>query len=195
MSNKPGFTKRNETSKWSAHATVEKWTADQVTEATKILGHEPCGDEISRLFLPTEVLQIPENLLTTAGLNRLTARFIGAAGQAADNTHTRLGVGDDNTTATAGQTDLVAASGSTHRQFKTMDATYPTQANGVMTFKSTFASGEGNFVWNEWGVDVSNSSASDGTTVGDVLINRKVASLGTKVSGAVWALTVTITIS
>lgn len=192
---KPGFERRSEGLRWSAHAAVEKWTPEQVASVRKMLGYEPSTEDLERFYVP-EVTEAGGNLLTTAGLNRLTARFIGVSVQAADNTHTRLGVGNDTTAASVGQTDLQAASGAANRQYKTMDATYPTQANGVLTFKSTFASGEANFVWNEWGIDIKDSgSAADGTTVNDVLINRKVASLGTKVSGAVWALTVTITIS
>lgn len=136
-------------------------------------------------------------MLTTAGLNRLTSLLIAGGGQAITNTSARIGFGDDNTAASVGQTDLVAASGSTHRFFSVMDATYPQQANGVLTVKTTVGSADGNFTagWQEWGIDVGTPSVSNGTTVNALLVNRKVASLGTKASGASWAFTGTVTIS
>ena len=91
-----------------------------------------------------------------------------------------------------GQTDLQAAAGSANRQFKVMDATYPSASGGVVTARSTFATGEANFVWNEWGLDIGTPTVTDGTTVNAVLLNRKVESLGTKVSGS-WVLTVSVT--
>ena len=75
-----------------------------------------------------------------------------------------------------------------------MDATFPTTSNGVITFKSTYASGEANFVWNEWCVDIGTPTVTDGTTVNALMLNRKVASLGTKASGS-WVLTATITLA
>jgi hypothetical protein len=132
--------------------------------------------------------------LTTAGLTRLASLLIAGGGQGATNTSARIGVGDTSTAATIADTDLAAASGSTHRYFQPMDATFPSASAGVITFKSTFATGDGNFAWAEWGIDIGTPTVSGGTTVAATLLNRKVASLGTKVSGA-WALTATITLS
>jgi hypothetical protein len=66
-----------------------------------------------------------------------------------------------------------------------LDATYPQRATNVLTFKSTFATGEANFAWQEIGVF--NAAAA-----GDMLC-RVVQSLGTKSSGS-WALTHTVTV-
>lgn len=186
--------------RWCPAIRVDKWDPGQVSWARDRLdlparAGDPSGDELSALLAPCAVLEDAGNLLTTAGLNRLTSLLIGAGGQAVTNTSARLGVGNSTTAAAVGQTDLQAASGAGNRQFKVMDATYPTQSNGVVTLKSTFASGEANFAWEEWGVDVGTPTVSDGTTVNALLLNRKVQSLGTKVSGAVWALTATITFS
>jgi hypothetical protein len=68
-----------------------------------------------------------------------------------------------------------------------MDATYPTVANGVYTFRSTFATTDANFAWQEWAVFNASSTGR--------MLNRAVSSLGTKTSAQSWQLTVTITIS
>lgn len=141
---------------------------------------------------PYEVIEGEGNLLLNAGITRLLNLLIGAGGTAYNNTNTRLGVGDGSTAVTAADTDLSAAAGSTHRYFNMADASNPSVSAQTMTLVSTFASGNGNFAWNEWGID---NGSSAGTTVTAPLLNRKVVSLGTKASGAVWALTVTIVIS
>lgn len=185
-----------ESIRWSPVATVEKYDDDQTAWAAGRLGIlVPEGADFEQLGIqPYETLVAPGNLLTTAGLNRLTSLLIGAGGQALTNTATRTGVGNSTTAAAVGQTDLQAAAGAANRQFKVMDATYPQQSNGVLTARSSFATGEANFVWNEWGLDVGTPTVADGTTVSALLFNRAVQSLGTKVSGT-WVLTATVTIT
>lgn len=181
---------------WRPVALVEKWDADQlafVQRRTGILA--PTGDLLAAHVAPYEIVEAAGNLLTTAGLNRLTSLMIAGGGQAATNTSARLGVGNSTTAAAVGQTDLQAAAGAANRQFKIMDATYPQQSNGVLTFKSTFATGDANFAWAEWCVDIGTPTVADGTTVSALMLNRKVEALGTKTSAGTWALTATITIS
>ncbi len=69
-----------------------------------------------------------------------------------------------------------------------MDATFPTHTGGTNSavFSATFGSGTANFAWNEWAV-------FNGST-GNTMLNRKVASLGTKATGS-WQLQVTLTLS
>lgn len=184
---------------WRPVAVVEKFTEDQVKFVTQKLElplAAPSGDLLRALAGAPEggITADIGNLLTTAGLNRLTSLWIGAGGQAMTNTATRLGVGNSSTAEAVGQTDLQAAAGSANRWFQIMDATYPQQSNGVVTVKATFATGDGNFVWNEWGIDIGTPTVTSGNTVNANLVNRKVASLGTKASGS-WVLTVTITIA
>jgi hypothetical protein len=183
--------------KWNPIATVEKYDADQVEWVARQSGIAvPTSVEFAEYGLvPYETVVSVGNLLTTAGLNRITSLIIAGGGQGATNTSSRLGVGNSNTAEAVGQTDLQAAAGSANRQFKVMDATFPTQSNGVLTFKSTFASGEANFQWQEWGVDIGTPTVSDGTTVNALLLNRKVQALGTKTSAGSWVLTATITLS
>lgn len=182
--------------RWQPVARVEKWDADQlayVQRRTGILA--PSGDKLAAYVAPYETVEAVGNLLTTAGLNRITSLIIAGGGQAATNTSARLGVGNSATAAAVGQTDLQAAAGAANRQFNVMDATYPTQANGVLTFKSTFATGDANFAWAEWCVDVGTPTVVNGTVVSALMLNRKVESLGTKTSAGTWALTATITLS
>jgi len=182
--------------RWRPVARVEKWDADQlafVQRKTGIL--VPTGDILAAHVEPYEVVESVGNLLTTAGLNRITSLIIAAGGQAATATSARLGVGNSTTAATVGQTDLQAAAGAANRQFKIMDATYPTQSNGVLTFKSTFPTTEANFAWDEWCVDIGTPTVVDGTTVNALMLNRKVQALGTKTSAGTWALTATVTLS
>jgi hypothetical protein len=158
------------------------------------LGREPSANELAAYYEP-ETIDADGNLVTTAGLTRIMSLIIAGGGQGADNTHTRIGVGDSSTAAVIGQTDLQAAAGSTHRYFMTMDATYPSASAAVITAKATFASADGNFAWQEWCVDITSGTAAAGNTVGATMLNRKVVSLGTKVSGSVWSLTITFTLS
>ena len=182
--------------RWSPAVKVEKWDEEQVAwvrSRTGILA--PSGDILAAHVDPYEVVEATGNLLTTAGLNRITSLIIAGGGQGATATATRLGVGNSNTAEAVGQTDLQAAAGAGNRQFYVMDSTYPQQSNGVLTFKSTFGTADANFAWQEWCVDIGTPTVTNGTTVNANMLNRKVQSLGTKTSAGTWALTATITIS
>jgi hypothetical protein len=100
-----------------------------------------------------------------------------------DNANAHIGVGNSTTAFAATQTDLVGAS----KFRKAMDATYPQAAAGAMTFRSTFATGDANFAWEEWGVF---NAAAAGT-----MMNRVVQANGTKASTETKQVTVTITLS
>lgn len=182
--------------KWMPYAVVEKFDPELVSYVKEKTGlYAPDGATLAKFGDPYEVTEQAGNLLTTVGLNRLTSLLVGAGGQAATNTATRLGTGNSSTSESVGQTDLQASAGSSNRWFQVMDATYPQQSNGVITFKATFGSTDGNYIWNEWGVDISAPTAASSAVVGSLFLNRKVASLGTKASGAAWAFTATITIA
>ena len=120
--------------------------------------------------------------LTDAGRNHMVQSTIGAAVTDFNNANTYLGVGDSATAFAAGQVDLQAA---TNKLRKAMDATYPSGAANVITFRSTFGTGDANWAWNEWGTF---NGASGGT-----MLNRKVESLGTKTNTQTWQFTTTLT--
>lgn len=177
--------------KWTVTATVASWSAEQVSELSAELGREPTAAELAERFDP-ELSRSEGNMLVNAGLAHMMNRVIGAAAQALDNTHLRLGVGDSATAEAATQTDVQAA---TNKYWQVMDATYPTAAGGVITARATFAGAEANFNWNEWALDVATAgTAAAGTTV-NTMINRKVQAFGTKASGEVRQLTITITLT
>lgn len=122
--------------------------------------------------------------MTNAFRDHIAADVIGESVTEFSNANAHIGVGDSVTAFAATQTDLQAA---TNKLRKAMDATYPTRATNVLTFKSTFATGDANFAWQEWAVF--NAAAAG------VMMNRKVESLGTKTSAQSWAFTVTNTIN
>lgn len=126
-----------------------------------------------------------DNLLTTVGLQAL-GRLLTAQGAvtAFSNANAHIGVGNSNTAAAVGQTDLQGAS----KFRQPMEATYPTDpTGGVWVFRSVFASGDANFAWEEFGTFNAGSSG--------IMLNRGVNAQGTKISGQVWTATVTITVT
>lgn len=120
--------------------------------------------------------------LTNAARDVIASLVVGAGGTVWNNANAYLGVGDSSTAFAVAQTDLQAAS---NKLRKAMDATYPTIAANVQTFRSTFATGDANWAWNEWGIF---NAAAAGT-----MLLRKVESLGTKTSAQSWQFTTTIT--
>jgi hypothetical protein len=167
------------------HTRVDKydgdWTAEQIDQGL-------AGD-------PYEVVEDEGNLLVIGGVSVIFQTLIGngttTAAQALtyfNNGNARVGVGDSSTAEADTQTALQAA---TNKLFVAMDATYPqhtdttgTAGSKTITFRSTFGSAQANYAWAEWGID-------NGTR----LLNRKVASNGTKASGSTWVFTVTISLS
>lgn len=100
-----------------------------------------------------------------------------------NNANAYIAVGDSSTAHAAAQTDLQAA---TNKTRKAMDATYPTRAANVLTWRATFATGDANYAWNERGIFNASS--------GGQMLSRKVIALGTKTSSASWQLTCTDTV-
>jgi hypothetical protein len=101
-----------------------------------------------------------------------------------NNANAFLGVGDSTTVFSKAHTDLQAAS---NKLRKVMDSTYPQRSGAVLTFRSTFSTGEANFAWQEWGAFNASSGGS--------MFSRKVESLGTKTSAQSWQLTATGTVA
>lgn len=136
---------------------------------------------------PDEVVEIAGNLLLNAGITRLLNLLAGAGGTAFNAANCRIGVGDSSTAAAASQTDLQAAS---NKYYKLADTV--TVSAQTVTVVATFGSAVANFAWAEWGLDNGTADSASGTAP---MLNRKVASAGTKASGATWVATATITIS
>lgn len=121
--------------------------------------------------------------MTNAFRDHLATTTIGSAVTAFDNANAKIGAGDSVTAFAAAQTDLQGAS-----KFRQgMEATYPQRSANVLTFRALFATGDANFAWQEWGIF---NAAAAGT-----MMNRVVASLGTKTSAQSWQMTATITLN
>lgn len=190
--------------KWHAFARVIKYSPATVAEITKDIGHEPTGADLRYLeakhgLKPDGIAEADGNLLTTAGLTRITNLIIGGGLQALSTTRAMAGVGNSATAATVGDAALGGNSAS-NSWWQAMDAANPTVAAGVITGNTTYGASDGNFAWNEWGwgiataAPVSSAVFATATTTG-VLLNHKVQSLGTKAVSSVWTLQATITLS
>jgi hypothetical protein len=166
----------DESPKWRAHLRVDKYADDEAYARGEIF----------------ETVETPGNILVTAGLGRIATLINAGTGNLIASATARVGAGDGSTAVVIGDTDLSAAAGSTHRWFQTCTVTIP---SNVWTFVAVFGTADGNFAWQEWGIDIGTATVSSGNTVNAVLLNRKVASNGTKASGQTWTATATITIS
>src|SRR5262245_52973325 len=100
-----------------------------------------------------------------------------------NNANAYLGVGDSTTAFSAAHTDLQAA---TNKLRVGQDTSYPQRSSNVLTYRSTYTTGQANYHWQEWGLF---NASSSGT-----MFSRKVEDLGTKTSAQTWQLTVTLTI-
>lgn len=147
------------------------------------------------------VLEAEHNLEVYTGLNNmlrlLIGTTVGSGGTNYANGTARLCVGDGNgSVPTPAATDTALAA-PTNRYAQACDSTYPSVPNGgnnsaaaILTAVSTFATGNANFNWREWGMD---SGGSSGSGAASGLFNHRGVDLGTKTSAAAWALTATIT--
>lgn len=127
-----------------------------------------------------------ENLLLNEGINELWTLVGGTGATKFDNGNAYIGVGDSATAAAAAQTGLQAA---TNKLYKAMEASYPTYGTSQkITFRSSFASGDANFAWNEFTVANGNSDSAKN-------LNRLVSAQGTKTSGQVWQVDLEVSLS
>lgn len=184
--------------KWQPHAHIDKYSPEVVRELTEFLGYEPTSADFARLTIdPNRVTEVEGNLLTTAGLQRVTNLIIGSGAAAFNATQAIVGVGDSATGEVVGNTTL-GANGANAR-YQLVDSV-PTAVNGVITAVMTVTTGNGNFAWNEWCWAIATGTITAGNTLASVgtspqMLNRKTASMGTKAAGATWVFTTTVTLS
>lgn len=175
---------------------VKRWDDDAVRWVkTKAGLIAPRAQDFARLRVrPYRETVVDGNLVTTAGLTRTSNLLTNQSGtQALDATHTRIGAGDGAGTAVIGDTDLSASAGSTHRWFQIVSGA-ATVATNTAVFAATFGIADGNFAWNEFGLDVGNTTSTN--AVAALLYNHKTSiAQGTKASGQIWAVTATLTLS
>lgn len=183
---------------WRCHTELQKYHGDIEWFTSESGLSVPVQD--GRIVTPYEVDERDGNVLTIGGASIQWQTLIGNGTTTADqeltyynNARAALGVGDSTTAAADTQTALQAAS---NRLYKAMDATYPQHTDSSssagaksIVFRSTFATGDANFAWQEWGVF---NSLTHNT---GRMLNRKVESLGTKTSAATWVLTITLSLA
>lgn len=178
---------------WAPRLTLRKYDERATRTVERRSIHRPTDEDFAELRLsPYEERVTDGNLLTTAGIGRIATLLTAGTGNLISTTTARVGAGNSSTAEAIGQTDLQAAAGSTNRWFQTCTVTIP---SNVLTFAATFASADGNFAWAEWGIDIGTATVTSGNTVNAVLLNRKVASNGTKASGQTWTATASIQFS
>jgi hypothetical protein len=182
---------------WRCHTTVERYAGDIDYEVKGPGLLIPRAINTGEIVTPYDVTEVEGNILTIGGASVQWQTLIGngttTAGQALtyyNNANAHIGVGANSGTAAVDtQTDL-----QTTPTRKAMDATYPlhtdttgTAGSKSITFRSTFATGDANIAWNEWGIF--------NASTGGRMLNRKVESLGTKTSAATRVLTITLSLA
>jgi hypothetical protein len=190
------MTARRESVKWWPIATIQKYSPEDVRELTEHLGYEPKAEDFARLNVdPKSVLEVEGNQLVTGGLNRLGDLFIADGSAGFNASQGVVGVGNSTATFNPSHTALQGTA-----WYQPVDGA-PTSVDGVITAVSTFASGNANFAWEEWCWVIATGTVSGGTSTfssigstSELMINRKVASMGTKASGASWVFTTTVTL-
>lgn len=188
---------------WRCHTLVERFEGDidYDVKGPGLLIPKQSGLVVE----PFEVVEKHGNLLTIGGASVQWQTLIGngtaTAAQALtyyNNGNAYISVGDSTTAAADTQTELQAA---TNRTRKAMDATYPlhtdttgTAGSKSIVFRSTYATTDANYAWQEWAIF--NGAGTGGPpTTGGRMLNRKVESLGTKTSAATWVLTITLSLA
>jgi len=104
----------------------------------------------------------------------------------------RIGAGNSTTAAADTQTDLQAAAGAANRWFQVL-STGPTVSTDQLSMAAAFGTADGNFAWQEFGIDIGTPTVVSAATVNATLLNRAVSAQGTKASGQTWTATATIT--
>lgn len=160
---------------------VEDSMKDKLTHETIWRIKKYASDEDFKKNRVYEEKIIKGNILLNDGIGLLWDLGIGVGGTPFDNAHSRIGVGDSTIKEDATQIGLQG----NHRAYSAMcDVSYPSRNITSVTWKAIFYGTSANFDWNEFVID-------NGTTT----LNRKVSAQGTKTSGQIWTVEVTITIN
>ena len=164
-------------SAWKVDWLLEKWsdTKDTLKEVVN-LGSEK---------FTTEELLFGGNIVLDNGANEMLKLIAGDTSATPYNyTNAKIFVGTDSTAESASQTGVIASG--VNRAYASMDVGYPVVSNRTLVFRASFNNDTANFEWNE-------AAITNGTGVGNVAINRKVSSMGTK-NGGTWTLQISISL-
>lgn len=164
-------------SAWKVDWLLEKWddTKDTLKEVVDL------GSET----FTTKDLVFGGNIVLDSGANEMLKLIAGDTSATPYNyTNAKIFVGTDSTAESASQTGVIASGA--NRAYASMDVGYPAVSNRTLTFRASFDNNTANFEWNE-------AAITNGTGVGNVAINRKVSSMGTK-NGGTWTLQISISL-
>jgi hypothetical protein len=185
---------------------VEKWDVDQITwtkrrdyDEERLIGFgtsEPTPADFARLGCkPFETFLAEDcNLILDAGWQMMMNGVAGSAVTKFSNGAVgRIGGGDTGTAAAYTQTDLSAATGSTHRQWELINAvpTVGSTHSAGLVVAAQFPTTDGNFAWAEFGLDSGTAAGTGASTA--PMFSRGTASPGTKTSLQTWNATITFT--
>lgn len=158
---------------WEVHWRVEKFLSKTL------------DDVLSSGEKPYEVCTDVQNIILDTGANEMLKLIGGVSGAVAFSAaNAKIYVGDDATAEAASQTGVLAT---TNKAFAAMDTGYPSVSGRTIVFRASFDDSSANFAWRE-------SAVTNGSGVGAISMNRKVSSLGTKVTGT-WTLQITISLT
>jgi len=142
-------------------------------------------DVLSSGEKPYEVCTDVQNIILDTGANEMLKLIGGVSGAVAFSAaNAKIYVGDDATAEAASQTGVLAT---TNKAYAAMDGGYPFVSGRTIVFRASFDDSTANFAWRE-------SAVTNGSGVGAISMNRKVSSLGTKVTGT-WTLQITISLT
>lgn len=158
---------------WEVHWRVEKFLSKTL------------DDVLSSGEKPYEVYTDVQNIILDTGANEMLKLIGGVSGAVAFSAaNAKIYVGDDATAEAASQTGVLAT---TNKAYAAMDTGYPSVSGRTIVFRASFDDSSANFAWRE-------SAVTNGSGVGAISMNRKVSSLGTKVTGT-WTLQITISLT
>ena len=158
---------------WEVHWRVEKFLSKTL------------DDVLSSGEKPYEVCSDVQNIILDTGANEMLKLIGGVSGAVAFSAaNAKIYVGDDATAEAASQTGVLAT---TNKAYAAMDSGYPSVSGRTIVFRASFDDSTANFAWRE-------SAVTNGSGVGAISMNRKVSSLGTKVTGT-WTLQITISLT
>lgn len=166
--------------------TMGIWTLEKYDLSPISRIRAPTPDEVLEFNALNEPIDTQKfkNLLTNAGAAILEDLLIGAGGTVFSNANAYIGVGNGTTAVSAAHTDLQGGS----KTRKAMDATFPSRSSQTLTFKSTFATGDANYSWEEM-------AAFNASSAGTMLNRALVSSPFTKTSALSVVATLTWTVS
>ena len=159
----------SEHSQWRVEWQVEKW----FDTARKLAG-----------FDPDDIAYDTQNIILDNGATEMLNLITGRGGTQFSEANSYIYVGTNNTAEQASQTGVIATDG--QRASAKMDSGYPSVDGRQMVYRATFSDTQANFAWREVAI-------TNGTGVGSIAMNRKVANLGTKETGT-WTVQVTISL-